>query len=184
MPIPEQFIDELVARSEISDVVSSYVHLTRKGNNLWGLCPFHNEKTPSFSVSPDKQIYHCFGCGKGGGVISFIMEIENLPFPDAVRLLAQRAGLEVPDAGADDAGRKKRARALAANRDAARFYHDYLKGPGGARVRDYLAQRQVAPRTATRFGLGAAPEQWDALTRALTAKGYSKMELIDAGLAV
>ena len=94
MPIPEQFIDELVARSEISDVVSSYVHLTRKGNNLWGLCPFHNEKTPSFSVSPDKQIYHCFGCGKGGGVISFIMEIENLPFPDAVRLLAQRAGLE------------------------------------------------------------------------------------------
>ena len=119
MPIPEQFIDELVARSEISDVVSSYVHLTRKGNNLWGLCPFHNEKTPSFSVSPDKQIYHCFGCGKGGGVISFIMEIENLPFPDAVRLLAQRAGLEVPDAGADDAGRKKRARALAANRDAA-----------------------------------------------------------------
>ena len=145
MPIPEQFIDELVARSEISDVVSSYVHLTRKGNNLWGLCPFHNEKTPSFSVSPDKQIYHCFGCGKGGGVISFIMEIENLPFPDAVRLLAQRAGLEVPDTGADDAGRKKRARALAANRDAARFYHDYLKGPGGARVRDYLAQRQVAP---------------------------------------
>lgn len=106
MPIPEQFIDELVARSEISDVVSSYVHLTRKGNNLWGLCPFHNEKTPSFSVSPDKQIYHCFGCGKGGGVISFIMEIENLPFPDAVRLLAQRAGLEVPDAGADDAGAK------------------------------------------------------------------------------
>ena len=184
MPIPEQFIDELVARSEISDVVSSYVHLTRKGNNLWGLCPFHNEKTPSFSVSPDKQIYHCFGCGKGGGVISFIMEIENLPFPDAVRLLAQRAGLEVPDTGADDAGRKKRARALAANRDAARFYHDYLKGPGGARVRDYLAQRQIAPRTATRFGLGAAPEQWDALTRALTAKGYSKMELIDAGLAV
>ena len=159
-------------------------HLTRKGNNLWGLCPFHNEKTPSFSVSPDKQIYHCFGCGKGGGVISFIMEIENLPFPDAVRLLAQRAGLEVPDTGADDAGRKKRARALAANRDAARFYHDYLKGPGGARVRDYLAQRQIAPRTATRFGLGAAPEQWDALTRALTAKGYSKMELIDAGLAV
>ena len=90
----------------------------------------------------------------------------------------------MPDTGADDAGRKKRARALAANRDAARFYHDYLKGPGGARVRDYLAQRQVAPRTATRFGLGAAPEQWDALTRALTAKGYSKMELIDAGLAV
>ena len=184
MPIPEQFIDELVARSEISDVVSSYVHLTKKGNNLWGLCPFHNEKTPSFSVSPDKQIYHCFGCGKGGGVISFIMEMENLSFPDAVRLLAQRAGMEVPEAGTDEAGRKKRARLLAANKDAARFYHDYLKSPGGARVRDYIAQRQLTPRTATRFGLGAAPDQWDGLTRALTEKGYSKMELINAGLAV
>ena len=184
MPIPEQFIDELVARSEISDVVSSYVHLTKKGNNLWGLCPFHNEKTPSFSVSPDKQIYHCFGCGKGGGVISFIMEMENLSFPDAVRLLAQRVGMEVPETGTDEAGRKKRARLLAANKDAARFYHDYLKSPGGARVRDYIAQRQLTPRTATRFGLGAAPDQWDGLTRALTEKGYSKMELIDAGLAV
>ncbi len=184
MAIPEQFIDELVARSDIADVVSSYVTLKRKGNNLWGLCPFHNEKTPSFSVSPDKQIYHCFGCGKGGGVISFVMEMENLPFPDAVRVLAQRAGMEVPDAGSDEAGRKKRARALEANRDAARFYHDYLKSPGGARVREYIAQRRLSPRTATRFGLGAAPDQWDALTRALTAKGYSKMELIDAGLAV
>ena len=184
MPIPEQFIDELVARSDIADVVSSYVHLTRKGNNLWGLCPFHNEKTPSFSVSPDKQIYHCFGCGKGGGVISFVMEMEHLPFPDAVRVLAQRAGLEVPDAGVDDAGRKKRARALEANRRAARFYHDYLKSPGGRRVQEYIAQRRIAPRTATRFGLGAAPDQWDTLTRALTAEGFSKMELIDAGLAV
>ena len=121
MALPEQFLDELVARSEISDVVSSYVTLTKKGSNLWGLCPFHNEKTHSFSVNQDKQIYHCFGCGKGGGVISFIMEIENLSFPDAVRFLAKRAGLEVPDTGSDDAGRKKRARALAANRDAARF---------------------------------------------------------------
>ena len=110
MAIPEQFIDELVARSDIADVVSSYVHLTQKGGNLWGLCPFHNEKTPSFAVSPDKQIYHCFGCGKGGGVISFIMEMENLSYPDAIRLLAQRAGMEVPDTGTDEAGRKKRAR--------------------------------------------------------------------------
>ena len=145
MPIPEQFIDELVARSEISDVVSSYVTLTKKGSNLWGLCPFHNEKTPSFSVNQDKQIYHCFGCGKGGGVISYIMEIENLSFPDAVRFLAKRAGLEVPDTGSDDAGRKKRARALAANRDAARFYHDYLKGPGGQRVREYICKPEISP---------------------------------------
>ena len=184
MAIPEQFIDELVARSEISDVVSSYVSLKKKGANLWGLCPFHGEKTPSFSVSQEKQIYHCFGCGKGGGVISFLMEIENLPFVDAVRLLAQRAGMEVPDASADDESRKKRARALAANRDAARFYHEYLKSPGGARVRDYIAQRQITPRTATRFGLGAAPDQWDGLIRALSEQGYTKLELIEAGLAV
>ena len=182
MAIPEQFIDELVARSEISDVVSSYVSLKKKGANLWGLCPFHSEKTPSFSVSQEKQIYHCFGCGKGGGVISFLMEIENLPFVDAVRLLAQRAGMEVPDASADDESRKKRA--LAANRDAARFYHEYLKSPGGARVRDYIAQRQITPRTATRFGLGAAPDQWDGLIRALSEQGYTKLELIEAGLAV
>lgn len=184
VPIPEQFIDELVARSEISDVVSSYVTLNKKGNNYWGLCPFHNEKTPSFSVSTDKQIYHCFGCGKGGGVLSFIMEIENLSFPDAVRLLAKRAGMEVPELGEDDRGRKKKERSLAACRDAARFYHDYLKGPGGERVRAYIAQRQISPKFVTRFGLGAAPDSWDELTKALTAKGYNKMELIDAGLAV
>ena len=184
MAIPEQFIDDLVSRSDIADVVSSYVSLNKKGNNLWGLCPFHNEKTPSFSVSPDKQIYHCFGCGKGGGVISFIMEIENLPFVDAVKLLAKRAGLEVPESGENEAYRKKRTRLLELSRDAARFYHDYLTGPGGQRVQDYIAQRQISPRTATRFGLGAAPDQWDALTKAMTAKGYTKMDLIDAGLAV
>ena len=184
MAIPEQFIDDLVARSDITDVVSSYVSLTKKGSNLWGLCPFHKEKTPSFSVSPDKQIYHCFGCGKGGGVISFVMEIENLPFVDAVKLLAKRAGLEVPESGENEAYRKKRTRLLDLTRDAARFYHSYLVGPDGRRVQDYIAQRQISPRTATHFGLGAAPDQWDALTRAMTAKGYTKMELIDAGLAV
>ena len=182
--IPHEYVQEVVRRNDIADVVGQYVQLRRRGRTCTGLCPFHNEKTPSFSVSPDKQIYHCFGCGKGGGVISFIMEMENLSFPDAVRLLAQRAGMEVPETGTDEAGRKKRARLLAANKDAARFYHDYLKSPGGARVRDYIAQRQLTPRTATRFGLGAAPDQWDGLTRALTEKGYSKMELIDAGLAV
>ena len=184
MAIPEQFIDELVARSEISDVVGEYVHLTQKGNNLWGLCPFHNEKTPSFSVSRDKQIYHCFGCGKGGGVISFVMEMENLSFPDAVRRLAKRAGMEVPDTGMDDAARKKLKRALEANKEAARFYHSCLKSPAGQNVRSYLDQRRITPRFATKFGLGAAPPEWDALTRALTSKGFTKMELIDAGLAV
>ena len=97
MAFPQSFLDELVARSDIVDVVGSYVALTKKGANYFGLCPFHNEKTGSFSVSPDKQIYHCFGCKKGGGVISFIMEEENLSFPDAVRFLAKRANLPVPE---------------------------------------------------------------------------------------
>lgn len=184
MPISERFIDELVARSEISDVVGEYVHLTAKGGNLWGLCPFHTEKTPSFSVSRDKQIYHCFGCGKGGGVISFVMEMEHLSFPDAVRLLAKRVGMEVPEASGDSDGRRKYQRVLEANREAARFYHDYLKGTEGDAVRDYIAQRRISPKFATHFGLGAAPGEWDILTQALTAKGFSKMELLDAGLSV
>jgi len=184
LAIPEQFLDELIARSDIADVVSSYVTLNRKGSNLWGLCPFHSEKTPSFSVSPEKQIFKCFGCGKGGGVISFIMEAENLTFVDAVRLLAQRAGMEMPEQDAERGGERKRARTLEANRDAARFYHEYLKGPGGEAVRQYLEKRQITPRTATRFGLGAAPDAWDGLLKALTEKGYSKMELLTAGLVV
>lgn len=101
MPFPQSFLDELMARSDIVDVVGSYVQLTRKGANLFGLCPFHSEKTGSFSVSPDKQIYYCFGCKRGGGVINFIMEEENLSFPDAVRFLAKRAGMEVPEEDGD-----------------------------------------------------------------------------------
>ena len=97
MAFPRDFLDELISRNDIVDVVSSYVALTRKGSNYFGLCPFHNEKTGSFSVSPDKQIYHCFGCKHGGGAINFIMEIENLSFPDAVRFLAKRANMDVPD---------------------------------------------------------------------------------------
>ena len=122
MAFPQQFLDELVSRSDIVDVVSSYVSLTRKGSNYFGLCPFHNEKTGSFSVSPDKQIYHCFGCKHGGGVISFIMEIENLSFPDAVRFLAKRANMEVPEDDADREGARRRQRLLELNRDAARWY--------------------------------------------------------------
>ena len=184
MPIPDQFIDELTARCDIADVVGQYVHLKPKGGSLWGCCPFHNEKTPSFHVVPERQLYKCFGCGKGGGVISFIMEMEHLPFPDAVRLLAQRVGMEVPEGDDSGQSRKKRARTLEANREAARFYHNYLKGPGGAQVRAYVAQRQITPRTATRFGLGAAPDGWDTLIQYLGGKGFDKLELIEAGLAV
>ena len=134
----QRFLDELIARSDIVDVVSAYVALQRKGGNLFGLCPFHNEKTPSFSVSPDKQIYHCFGCKKGGGVINFIMEIENLTFPEAVRFLAKRANLPVPeDDGPQDGADRLRRRVLELNRDAARWYYDLLCSPEGAAVLGY-----------------------------------------------
>ena len=151
MAIPEAFIDELVARNEISDVVSSYVHLTRKGNNLWGLCPFHNEKTPSFSVAPEKQIYHCFGCGKGGGVISFIMEMENLPFVEAVRFLAQRSGMEMPEQGENEGYRRRRERLLALNKDAARFFHEKLRAPEGRAGAEYLFQKRGLERMKKTF---------------------------------
>ena len=124
MNLPDSFLDELVARNEITDVVGSYVQLTKKsGSNMFGLCPFHNEKTPSFSVSSDKQIYHCFGCGKGGGVINFIMEIEGLSFIEAVELLAKRAGMQMPDDDTPSSVREKRGRLLSLNKDAARFYY-------------------------------------------------------------
>ena len=182
--IPEQFIDELIARIDIADVVGEYVSLTPKGGNMWGLCPFHAEKTPSFSVNRDRQIYKCFGCGKGGGAINFIMEMENLSYPEAIRFLAKRQGMEVPEAGQSDDRRKKIRRAVEANTAAARFYRGYMVGPEGQSVREYMAQRKISPKFAARFGLGAAPGEWDVLTKALIAQGFSKKELIDAGLSV
>ena len=171
-----------MARNDIVDVVSGYVRLGKKsGSNMFGLCPFHSEKTPSFSVSPDKQIYHCFGCGKGGGVISFIMEIENLSFPEAVAFLAKRANMPLPEQENDRESRK-RARLLALNRDAARFYYEQLQSPAGARAREYMARRGISKTTATNFGLGCAPDQWDALEKAMREKGYMTAELFDAGL--
>ncbi len=183
MAFPQNFLDELIARSDIADVVSSYVTLTRKGSNLFGLCPFHNEKTGSFSVSPDKQIYHCFGCKKGGGVINFIMEIENLSYPDAVRFLAQRANMPVPEDDRDGT-EKLRRRMLALNKDAARFYYQTLQSDEGAAVQAYLDRRQIRRSIAMRFGMGAAPDSWDALLSAMTKMGYTKAELISAGLVV
>ena len=141
MAFPQSFLDELVARSDIVDVVGSYVALTKKGANYFGLCPFHNEKTGSFSVSPDKQIYHCFGCKKGGGVISFIMEEENLSFPDAVRFLAKRANLPVPEEEQGESSRL-RARLLELNRDAARFYYELLHDKRGEACAENLNQRR------------------------------------------
>ena len=182
MAFPEKFIQELIDRSDIVDVVSGYVRLTkRSGANQFGLCPFHSEKTPSFSVSPDKQIYHCFGCGKGGGVISFIMEIENLSYPEAVAFLAKRAGMQMPEE-TDSFESRKRARMLALNRDAARWFYAQLSTPAGAAARDYIARRRISGAMVKNFGLGAAPDSWDSLVHAMHEKGYTDQELFDAGL--
>ena len=180
----QTFLDELIARNDIVDVVGSYVSLTPKGGSYWGCCPFHNEKTPSFHVLQDKQFYHCFGCKKGGGVINFIMEIENLSYPDAIRFLAKRVNMEVPeDRESADADRLRK-RLLNLNRDAARWYYDVLQSPDGAAVRAYLDKRAISRKIAVRFGMGASPDSWDALLRAMSAKGYTKQELLTAGLIV
>ena len=180
----QTFLDELIARNDIVDVVGSYVSLTPKGGSYWGCCPFHNEKTPSFHVLQDKQFYHCFGCKKGGGVINFIMEIENLSYPDAIRFLAKRVNMEVPeDRESADADRLRK-RLLALNRDAARWYYGVLQSPDGAAVRAYLDKRAISRKIAVRFGMGASMDSWDALLRAMTAQGYTKQELLAAGLIV
>lgn len=182
MAFPESFLQELEERNDIEDVVSGYVKLTkRSGQNLFGLCPFHSEKTPSFSVSPSKQIYHCFGCGKGGSVINFIMEIENLSFPDAVEFLARRAGMKMPEQDYDPM-RPRREKLYALNRDAARFFHERLFGPEAASARDYVAKRGIGSAAVKNFGLGFAPDAWDGLVRAMKEKGYTERELADAAL--
>lgn len=183
MHFSDSFLDEVVARNDIVDVVSSYVTLTRHGSNYFGLCPFHGEKTPSFSVAPDKQIYHCFGCKKGGGVINFIMEIEGLSFPEAVQRLAQRVNMPLPEnLGDEDGADKLRRRVLMLNRAAARWFYDQLQGEQGKAVQAYLDRRQIRRGVAVRFGMGASLDQWDALIRAMTAQGFTKKELLAAGL--
>ena len=184
MAFSPAFLDELNHRNPIEDVVSQYVALTRKGSNLFGLCPFHGEKTPSFSVNPEKGIYYCFGCHKGGGVVNFIMEIENLSYPDAVRFLAKRAGIEVPEDNLGQSQYKKKERLWALCKEAARFFNDQLKTPAAAEARAYVAKRGLSASTVTRFGLGFAPNAWSALLDAMTAKGYTKQELLEAGLVL
>ena len=186
MALPERFLDELIARTDIVDLVSESVRLTKKGNSYWGCCPFHSEKTPSFHVVPDRQIYKCFGCGKGGGAINFVMEMENLPFRDAVAVLAKRAGMAVPEfGGGSSAGmRERRDKLLEINKQAARAFHRWLYAPEGAGGLAYLQRRGLSKATLTNFGLGFAPDSWDALIRELSQQGYDKRDLLDAGLAV
>lgn len=182
MDFPEAFLDELVARNPIEDVVGQYVNLKRSGSNLFGLCPFHSEKTPSFSVTPDKGMFYCFGCHKGGGVINFEMEIEGLSYPDAVRVLAKRAGLEVPDDEQYQSRYRQQERLWALHKEAARFFHSRLYAPVGANALQYAASRGMPKSILTKFGIGYAPDSWTDLVDYLRSKDYTDQELRDSGL--
>ena len=184
MRFTDEYLDEVAARNDIVDVVGSYVRLTKKsGSNLFGLCPFHSEKTPSFSVSADKQIYHCFGCGKGGGVISFIQQMEGLDFPEAVEFLARRAGMPLPQQDEQEQKRSsKRQRLFELNKAAARHWYNNLISVPGNPGQQYVLQRGIEPKWVKNFGLGYAPESWSDLCDAMSAQGFSWEELIAAGL--
>ncbi len=182
MAFPPAFLDELAARNPIEEVVGQYVNLKRSGSNLFGLCPFHGEKTASFSVAPDKGIYYCFGCHKGGSVINFEMEIEGLSYPDAVRALAQRVGMEVPEDEQYQSRYRKQERLWALNKEAARFFVSQLYAPAGEAGLQYAQRRGMRKGTLTRFGIGFAPDSWDALCKAMQAKGYTDEEMKEAGL--
>ena len=182
MAFPPAFLDELTARNPIEDVVGQYVSLKRSGSNLFGLCPFHGEKTASFSVAPDKGIYYCFGCHKGGSVINFQMEIEGLSYPDAVRALAKRVGMEVPEDEQYQSRYRQQERLWALHKEAARFFHSQLYAPVGAAALQYAYGRGMPKSVLTRFGIGYAPDSWTALVDTLRRKGYTDQELRDSGL--
>lgn len=185
MAFPTQWLDELLSKNDITDVVSSYVELKPKGRRLWGCCPLHGEKTPSFSVSPDKQLFYCFGCHAGGSVIQFVMNMEHLTYPEAVRFLAERAHMSMPEEVNDAEMQKKRAyrrRLQEANRLAARFFCMELLGERGGPGRAYAQKRGLNKEILLRFGIGYAPEGWDNLKNHLMEQGYTQKELEDAGL--
>ena len=181
--LPEAFLNELKYRTDIEQVISRYVQLRRRGRNLTGLCPFHNEKTPSFTVYPDTQSFYCFGCGAGGDAITFVRRMENLEYIEAVRALAERVGLEVPDGAVDDGSRQRKARLLEMNRAAARHFHHNLMADIGREARAYLVGRGLSKSTVIKFGLGFAPESWDDLRDHLRGQGFSDEEMITAALA-
>ncbi len=182
MAFPAAFIDELIARNPIEDVVGQYVSLKRSGSNLFGLCPFHGEKTASFSVNPTKGIYYCFGCHKGGGAVNFMMEIEGLSYPDAVRSLAKRAGMEVPEDEQYQSRYRAQERLWALMKEAGRFFHAQLFSPAGEECLQYVQKRGLSKSIVTRFGIGFAPNSWNALVDAMRKKGYTDQELKDADL--
>ena len=181
--IPDSYLEKLRDRNSVEDVISSYVALKRRGKNLVGLCPFHNEKTPSFTVYPETASYFCFGCGAGGDVVTFIRAIENLDYIEAVKFLAERSGMELPEDRREDTDSQLKKRILEANRAAARFFHEKLFSPEGAQQLEYLKKRGVSKQMITHFGLGAAPDSWHALTEHLQSLGFTRSELVAANLA-
>lgn len=184
MAFPESFLQELKLRNDLTEVASSYVNFKRRGRNLVGLCPFHGEKTPSFNIYPENGSFYCFGCGVGGDIITFIMKIENLDYVDAVKFLAQRAGMDMPEDSYDDSMSKLRARVFEANREAARYYYRALYAQEGREGLDYFHGRMLSDRTIRHFGLGFADEDWSSLCDYLEEKGFTQNELVAANLAV
>ncbi len=183
MPFPDSFLQELKLRNDITEIASSYVNLKRHGRNMVGLCPFHGEKTPSFNIYTENGSFYCFGCGAGGDVITFIMKIENLDYVEAVKFLAQRAGMEMPENTYDDSMSKLRMRIYEANREAARFFHSTLISPRGQSGLNYLRGRALSDRTIRHFGLGFADDDWNSLCNHLKNKGFSEYEILSANLA-
>ena len=183
MPFPDSFLQELKLRSDITEIASSYVNLKRHGRNMVGLCPFHGEKTPSFNIYTESGSFYCFGCGAGGDVITFIMKIENLDYVEAVKFLAQRAGMEMPENTYDDSLSKLRMRIYEANREAARFFHATLLSQRGQSGLNYIRGRALSDRTIRHFGLGFADDDWNSLCNHLKNKGFSEYEIYSANLA-
>ena len=180
--IPQSFIEELKFHNDIETVVSSYVQLKKKGRISVGLCPFHSEKTPSFTVYPESQSFYCFGCGAGGDIIGFIRRIENLSYVEAIRLLAERTGMQVPDEATDDKEAMLKTAILEMNREAAHFFHEQLMAPVGKNALDYLLKRGLSPQTITHFGLGYAPPGFYGLCGRLEEKGYRPYQMEEAAL--
>lgn len=182
MAFNDSFLQELKYKTDIEDIISTYVTLKRRGSTLIGLCPFHNEKTPSFTVYPETNSFYCFGCGAGGDAVRFLRNIENLDYIDAVKILAERAGLQMPEDGFDDSLSKLRRRILEANRAAARFFHSCLINENGKTALNYYLNRGLSKNTIIKFGLGFAPNSFDALINHMRAEGFTLDELNKAGL--
>lgn len=186
MYYPEEIVEEVRNRNDIVDVVSGYVKLQKKGGRHWGLCPFHNEKSPSFCVSADRQTYHCFGCGAGGNVYTFVMNYENYTFPEAIKMLAERAGVQLPETEETEESRKKqnrRMRLLEVNKAAAMYFYYQLRNPHGAAGYQYLKNRELSDETMHRFGLGFAGKNGALLIQYLREKGFEDDLILEAGLA-